>query len=418
MLCYAMYMALTKKTIKTIEELLKENLTIPEYQRPYKWTIRQVGQLLDDIKEHQNKEIPRYRIGTIVTHHDEEGKLNIVDGQQRITTLALLFHRLKELGLKKLEKNSFLEKLEYSHEVSKYNICENYKYIEEFIENLKYTKDSFITFVLKNCEVVYIELDNIDEAFQFFDSQNARGKSLEAYDLLKAFHLREIEKEKYAKEIFYEEEKRSLVSQWEHITEETLKMVFDDLYAIRKWLRNDHTSKTKRWDNGDFLKKDVNHFKGICIEEFDYPYIRNIQSPELLFEIDRPIFNGTLFFKYIIHYSQKLQQLEKKYENIGTKLTDIRKAGKQTVVLSEILKGNDTRYVFFTMLFRRVLLFYYDKFGFYDFTEATKKCANWSEGLLEKTRVVYSAVQNRAIEEDSLFKKIKNATQTKDIINI
>ncbi len=406
MLCYAMYMALTKKTIKTIEELLKEDLTIPSYQRPYKWTTKQVEQLLDDIKEHQNKEISRYRIGTIVTH-DEEGKLNIVDGQQRITTLALLFHCLEK---------PFLENLKYHHKDSKDNICENYKHIEDFIENLKDTKDSFITFVLKNCEVVYIELDNIDEAFQFFDSQNARGKSLMAYDLLKAFHLREIKEEKCAKESFYEEEKKSLVSQWEHITEENLKMVFDDLYAIRKWLRNEHTSKTKRWDNGDFLKKDVNHFKGIRIEEFDYPYIRNIQSPELLFEIDRPIFNGTLFFKYIIHYSQKLQQLEKKYKNIEGELTEVRKAGEKTVVLSEILKGNDTRYVFFTMLFRRVLLFYYDKFGFYDFTEATKQCANWSAGLLEKTRVVYSAVQKRAIEGDSLFKKIKNAIQTKDII--
>lgn len=56
-------------------------LKIPIYQRPYKWTAKNA-----------NKEV--YRVGTLILHHDEDNYYNIVDGQQRIITFALLLKSL------------------------------------------------------------------------------------------------------------------------------------------------------------------------------------------------------------------------------------------------------------------------------------------------------------------------------------
>ena len=70
---------------KTLHEILsvkhlisKLNIQIPDYQRPYKWTLKNVDQLIDDIMLYSQKS--SYRIGTIVFHRDKNGKLNIVDG--------------------------------------------------------------------------------------------------------------------------------------------------------------------------------------------------------------------------------------------------------------------------------------------------------------------------------------------------
>ena len=83
----------------SVKELLEYwRLTIPEYQRPYKWTERNVNQLIDDILGNTDK--TSYRIGTLVLHHDtNDDKYNIVDGQQRTVTLTLIAIALIKEGL-------------------------------------------------------------------------------------------------------------------------------------------------------------------------------------------------------------------------------------------------------------------------------------------------------------------------------
>ena len=72
------------------------NLVIPNYQRPYKWTGKNVIQLLDDIIEAKNQNKETYRVGTLILHKNEKESIyNIVDGQQRTITFSLL---LKVLG--------------------------------------------------------------------------------------------------------------------------------------------------------------------------------------------------------------------------------------------------------------------------------------------------------------------------------
>ncbi|WP_206077464.1 hypothetical protein [Massilia sp. HP4] len=56
------------------------------------------------------------------------------------------------------------------------------------MERADFAEDS-IDFLLNRCQFVVFELTDISEAFQFFDSQNARGRDLDPHDLLKAYHL-------------------------------------------------------------------------------------------------------------------------------------------------------------------------------------------------------------------------------------
>ena len=171
-------MSIEKAEILKIDDIFKLNLSIPNYQRPYKWTIKNVQQLIDDLLQNFREGKKIYRIGTIVLNKDKD-RSEIVDGQQRLITLSLLLHKLgKDVSLLKEKPN---------HSISKNNITTNYN----FLKNYNFTNE-FKDYLLNRCEMVCIELNDLDEAFQFFDSQNARGKPLESYDLLKAYHLRDM----------------------------------------------------------------------------------------------------------------------------------------------------------------------------------------------------------------------------------
>lgn len=95
-------------------------LSVPVYQRPYKWTARNAIQLLDDIIEAKNGNKERYRVGTLILHEAQDGSYNIVDGQQRTITFSLLLHALGE------ENIPFLQEKIYDNEHNNHNVANNY----------------------------------------------------------------------------------------------------------------------------------------------------------------------------------------------------------------------------------------------------------------------------------------------------
>ena len=82
----------------SIQEILDDIFYIPSYQRGYRWSIQQVKELLEDIEEFCEKGSNGiYCIQPLVVNHNNE-KWNVVDGQQRLTTISIL---LSCLGMKK-----------------------------------------------------------------------------------------------------------------------------------------------------------------------------------------------------------------------------------------------------------------------------------------------------------------------------
>ena len=73
------------RKIKVSDLMSLPNLHIPEYQRPYRWTTKNVEQLFADINNARANGKQDYLIGSVIIHKKEDNTLDIVDGQQRIT---------------------------------------------------------------------------------------------------------------------------------------------------------------------------------------------------------------------------------------------------------------------------------------------------------------------------------------------
>lgn len=414
-----------KAVIIKLKDLLSiENLDIPEYQRPYKWSLKNVNQLIDDILRFKNKEA--YRLGTVVVHKNSKNNtLDIVDGQQRITTIVLLIKAImQDNNLNKKFHTEYNEKseneikfpdLKFTNPISITNVKQNFQELNKRIKEIEFD-ENVVYFILHKCEVVYVELDDISEAFQFFDSQNARGKDLAPHDLLKAFHLREMND-------VSESEKTLLVNSWEQLDEEgNLSGLFNDyLFKIRNWSRG----KSARY----FSKNDVDIFKGISINKDTkelYPYVLLYQMANVFvddynlhssrkvdfntlaypFSLDLPVLNGKRFFEMISHYHKRIDQIKAKKENEIIKLLDTYKGNSRV----------GDRYI--RLLFECALIYYIDKFGEQEIEKVIKKFFIWAYKLrLELQAVRLASVDNRALETN-VFRTIKDANIHSEVVNL
>src|SRR5699024_8491372 len=149
-------------------------------------------------------------------------KYNIVDGQQRLTTLAILLYCLGNKSLKLLHEK--YNRLSNDAMVINYRILS--KRVNELSED---EQDDYKTYLQDHCSAVQIVTDSEQEAFQFFDSQNSRSKELAPHDLLKSYHLREMGHVE-------EEQKINMINQWENINQDHLYDLFRNyLYPLKKW---------------------------------------------------------------------------------------------------------------------------------------------------------------------------------------
>ncbi len=76
----------------TIEQLLsQDHYLIPVYQRNYAWGVVEIEQLVQDLyKAFEQDKDKAYYLGTLVVHHRADGRYEVIDGQQRLTTLVLI----------------------------------------------------------------------------------------------------------------------------------------------------------------------------------------------------------------------------------------------------------------------------------------------------------------------------------------
>ena len=195
---------------QSLKELCDLNLTIPNYQRPYEWKEEHVKHLLNDTYNAFVKKPNRsYLLGTIILHEieDNEGKknFNIVDGQQRLTTLDILLFECKknlnenepseakknlnENEPSEAKKNLLLDQ-PFSQAISQYHIKKNQEIICNHLKDK--TVKIFVDFLLNYVVFTVLTLpksDSLDLAYTFFDSNNSKGLILSDFDLLKAHHL-------------------------------------------------------------------------------------------------------------------------------------------------------------------------------------------------------------------------------------
>jgi uncharacterized protein with ParB-like and HNH nuclease domain len=264
-----------QKTIMLLFSDKKSDFLIPDYQRPYAWDESQCQTLWDDIftfafpdnnyqKFEKNEE---YFLGSIVTFENENNKKEVIDGQQRLTTLMLLlrafyakFNNMQDdnskstrdriaqclwktdefgkadLNVLKIDsevatdndKDEFLDILKTGivNKEQKSNYAKNYTFFQQKIDIFLNEYPSYFAYlparILGNCILLPIEAESQDTALRIFTTLNNRGLPLSDADIFKA---------QFYKLCNTKSEKDDFIEKWKELEEKSGK-IFRPLNGI------------------------------------------------------------------------------------------------------------------------------------------------------------------------------------------
>ena len=407
-------------TSKKVGELLKKgNLRIPSYQRPYKWNRKHIRNLFYDLRDAMGKK--EYQIGSVILHKNDR-YLDIVDGQQRLISISLFLHLLGNLenykGAHQLLSAEFGE-LSCSHASENYN---EWKNLTQLVGE-KEAKD-ICNFLLENCSVSVITMpqERLSEAFQLFDSQNNRGKSLEPHDLLKAYHLRK-----------QDSEDEKIVEKWEQFVEDkdlSLKELFDKhLFRMRRWSRGETGLTNKRYGSYlRFTEDFIDDFKGVDLNQ-NFPYLELYRHIENLpMSITMPIIDGSKFFEYIESAHGTIKE-HKDFLNAELGFSDEPEGEEKNVAYLEgmlnIYNSSKGRYLKCHNIFLNICSLFADRFGKDELSkEIVETLFIWSYYPRVKSKAIYDATVGnyaaggrfRQKEVQKLFQLLSHAVTPNDFM--
>lgn len=229
-----------QQTIKELFTNKKADFLIPDYQRPYAWDENECQTLWDDIfafafpndnYSEFDSENDEYFLGPIVTFKNDDNKQEIIDGQQRLTTLMLLLRAFYSYFGNMQDENSIKtaeaigkciwktdefgtankNKLKIDSEVStdddkeqflsilksgevdasqKSKYAQNYRFFLDRIEEFLKKYPTYFAYlpnrIMNNCILLPIEAESQDTALRIFSTLNDRGKPLSDTDIFKA----------------------------------------------------------------------------------------------------------------------------------------------------------------------------------------------------------------------------------------
>ena len=222
-----------KASEKNLNNVFRDDyfFEIPLYQRPYSWSKEQVDELLDDLLDAMNRDSESpYFLGSIVLiKNEDDSKSAVVDGQQRLTTLSMLFCVLRELAVDEAQADldvfvreapnrlrgtqerfrlslrardreffqenvqtrgaiaQFLTKDTATYSDSQKLICANVNLLYEELAKLDGARrESLERFIVRQCYLVVVTATDRDSAYRIFSVMNDRGLDLSPTDILKA----------------------------------------------------------------------------------------------------------------------------------------------------------------------------------------------------------------------------------------
>ncbi|MFD0976562.1 DUF262 domain-containing protein [Salinimicrobium gaetbulicola] len=389
------------KGVRILNSDIKGKLNIPEYQRPYVWTEKQINRLLNDLSDYQQRDEtdkPMFYLGSIILHQDDD-KLNIIDGQQRITTMLMLG---------KLQSPEFQTGLEYKTSTSVQNIKKNLSYLyaikqKEIYEYKHYNIIENLDFSQINITLVITPTEDL--AYTFFETQNTGGIRLSGSDIVKAHHLRAINSKKV---VNYQ------ARRWEQMESDKVEHIMQYLSKIRYW-------DNRHWRRFPFYR-DTRGIKSELLDEFtertlktgediSYHYSavkfengRQLQMYESHYkQLKQPLWDGNNSMDYINEYIN-LFDLLFNYEKRDHRVPD------SFYEFVEKLMHGHSGTIFLKELLEISIITYVSRFGFHRITES----ALWLYRLIYSLRVSVS----RNVREDSVFKLVYDNQLIDNILEV
>lgn len=209
-----------------ISNLLDSDTTylIPMYQRNYAWGIDEIQTLIKDIIDaYKRKPESNYYLGTLVVFKKDKAVFEVIDGQQRLTTLTLLTIYLYKNEISNCaeylknfkEPNLHFESRPHSATTLSLlfnknmtaiyqndSIVHGYKILEKVMQRLFYKEEpeisiaSFCSFLFKNVQIARVPVPQETDLNHYFEVMNNRGEQLEKHEIIKARLLSIIENTK------------------------------------------------------------------------------------------------------------------------------------------------------------------------------------------------------------------------------
>ncbi|MES0811523.1 DUF262 domain-containing HNH endonuclease family protein [Roseibium sp. SCPC15] len=254
---------------------------VPEYQRPFSWDEDNFEDIIDDLINADKDE--QYFLGTVVLHKiNDDIVYDIVDGQQRATSLIILFACLRDLieaediqndiqekivqeasRLNKISRKERIEvrdievfnqhiltpggtKLEFGADKNKEPHWRYKTAIDIFHHSLSPLSqkelEDFVFFVNQNCIIIRLSTSSFDDAFRLFSIVNDRGKKLRRIDILKAQNLS-------PEFIASDSQRRTIARTWQETEEDLGADTFEEVFFLIRLI----TVKEK--PQGDLLKE-------------------------------------------------------------------------------------------------------------------------------------------------------------------
>lgn len=192
---------MSKEEIKEIQigEVFQDKYIVPIYQRKYSWTDKEIEQLLEDVIHNEND---KYFLGTLTVDKKEDGSYEVIDGQQRLTTLCLIMIYLKKdinnmlsFEARQIYDNALntLKSMKENEEIGAYEdnvkeIYEGYRCIENYFKNNDNLKNNFFE-KLDNTFLVRVQVPEDTDLNHYFEIMNTRGEQLELHHIAKANFL-------------------------------------------------------------------------------------------------------------------------------------------------------------------------------------------------------------------------------------
>ena len=240
---------------------------IPVFQRPYAWETEQIDELLDDLLYAMRREDQEdYFLGSVVLIKGDKPNSQVVDGQQRLTTLTMLLCVLRELAEDNEIRNALDRRIRQQRDVlagaeevvrinlraqdreffyrniqnggridafltntpkretdSQERIFENVKRLHKALAALtQEERRRLAEFIIQRCYLVMVTTSNMTSAYRIFSVMNDRGLDLSATDILKAEVIGDIENP---------DAQRTYAGKWEDIEQELGRERFGDLFA-------------------------------------------------------------------------------------------------------------------------------------------------------------------------------------------
>ena len=348
-------MEVIKANPESINEIFQKLYVIPEYQRPYSWNEDKCHDLWDDIiekyEEEENKKSEtkgEYFLGTMVLIKNSNNKFEVIDGQQRLTSLLILLKALydnhqfqgikeiiyvfdnltKKINDKECRINSKVldnDKSDLKDIISndgknlddknKFKI--NYNIFKNKINSWKNNNhanslENFIRFLLSNVKMLPIDCGEEENALKIFETLNDRGTPLSDADIFKSRIYNSIEKN---------EEKNNFIEFWKDITEPELyfRIYMHILRAKEKESGNEINIRkffSKRIDRNSVndIIKDLK--KILLIKNYEHEKINKYLSLMRAYPVD---IIETVYYVFMYKYVIiKNDEVELKIEDLNT----------------------------------------------------------------------------------------------------